>query len=239
MRLGNALFASVLVAGSVAVSAAPAGQLSHEPLHCVPTTGNAKIVATWAGAGQVTMARLYFRSSGAKEESFLELRRTSTPNGYWAVLPVPAPEATAVRYRIVLKDSDGKAASSAPVEVPVSASCPVTLSADELAYAKNLVVGQTGTAQTAVPAGFSCAGVVAFIASNGDLKSLPPCTDALAMNRTTAAAAPAEKPAGRSTTSSSMRLDNPPLVIGGQAPVSGTIPTPAPTQPPISPARPN
>jgi hypothetical protein len=122
------------------------------------------------------------------------------------------------------------------VDVPVSASCPVTLSADELAYAKNLVVGQTGTGQMAVPAGFSCAGVVAVIASNGDMRSLPPCTETLVANRA-ATAAQAEKPSSRGVTP--MRLDTPPLVIGGQANVSGTIPTPAPTQPPISPSRPH
>ncbi len=233
MRLGNLIVASVLVAASIPANALPAGKLSHEPLACVPATGNAKVLASWAGAGQVTTARVYFRASGAKEESFLELRRTNAPNGFWAVLPVPAPGATAVSYRIVLKDADGKAASSEPVDVPVSATCPVTLSADEVAYAKNLVVGQTGAAQVAVPAGFSCAGVVAVIASNGDMRSLPPCTETVAANR---AAAPAEKPASRAV--SPMRLDNPPLVIGGQASVGGTIPTPAPTQPPLSPARP-
>lgn len=233
MRFGSLIVASVFSVGAVAASAAPSGKLSHEPLRCVPATANAKVAASWAGAGQVTMARVYFRASGAKEESFLELRRTSVPNGFWAVLPVPSQGVTAVSYRVVLKDSDGKAASSDPVEVPVSASCPVTLSADELAYAKNLVVGQTGVAQAAVPAGFSCAGVVAFIASNGDMKSTPPCTEVLAANR---APAPADKPASRAV--SPMRLDNPPLVIGGSATVGGTIPTPAPTQPPVSPARP-
>lgn len=236
MRFGSLVVASVFSVGAVAANAAPSGKLSHEPLRCVPATANAKVTASWTGAGQVTMARVYFRASGAKEESFLELRRTSVPNGYWAVLPVPAQGVTAVSYRVVLKDSDGKAASSDPVDVPVSASCPVTLSTDELAYAKNLVVGQTGVAQAAVPAGFSCAGVVAFIASNGDMKSLPPCPEMLAASRAKAAG-PQEKPAAKAA-ASPMRLDNPPLVIGGSATVSGTIPTPAPTQPPVSPARP-
>ncbi len=236
MRLGSQIVTLVLVAASLNANAATAGKLSHERLSCVPAAGNAKILASWAGAGQVTMARVYFRTSGAKDESFLELRRTGAANGFWAVLPVPSPGATAISYRIVLKDSDGKAASSDPVDVPVSASCPVTLSAGELAYAKNLVVGQTGAAQMAVPAGFSCAGVVAVIASNGDLRSLPPCTETVVANRA-AAAVQAERLSSRGVTP--MRLDTPPLVIGGQASVGGTIPTPAPTQPPISPARPH
>ena len=233
MRLGTAFVTSLLVAGSLAANAVPAGKLAHEPLPCVPAAGNAKVLASWTGAGQVTTARVYFRASGAREESFLELRRTGVANGFWAVLPVPAPGATAVTYRIVLKDSDGRAASSDPVEVPVSASCRVTLSADELAYARNLVVGQTGAAQPPVPAGFSCSGVVAVIASNGDMRSLPPCTEAFAANR---AAAPAEKPASRSV--APMRADEPPLVLGGTGGVSvggGVIPTPVPP----SPARPH
>ena len=233
MRLGSLFVASVLVAGSVATNAAPAGKLAHEPLRCVPAAGNAKILASWAGAGQVTTARVYFRAAGAKEESFLELRRTNVPNGFWAVLPVPAPAVTSVSYRIVLKDSDGRAASSDPVDVPVTASCPATLSAEEVAYAKNLVVGQTGASQNAVPAGFSCAGVVAVIASNGDMRSLPPCTETLAATRS---AATTEKPASRAVTP--MRVDEPPLVLGGTSGVSvggGVIPTPVPP----SPARPH
>lgn len=235
MKLGTLLVTLTLVGGSATVSAATAGKLTHETLRCVPAGANAKVSASWAGAGQVTMARVYFRASGAKEESFLELRRTAAPNGYWAVLPVPAPGVTTVSYRFVLKDADGRVASTDPAEVPVLPSCPVALTTDEVAYARNLVVGQTSVAQVAVPAGFSCAGVVAAIATNGDMRSVPPCTEAVAAGR--ASAAPAEQPASRAV--SPMRLDSPPLVVGGQAPVSGTIPTPAPTQPPISPARPN
>lgn len=232
MRPGSLIVATFFAAASLAASAAPVGKLVHEPLRCVPAGGNAKVSASWAGGGQVTTARVYFRAAGAKDESFLELRRTNAPSGFWAVLPVPAPGSTSVSYRIVLRDSDGRAASSDPVDVPVSASCPAALAADELAYARNLVVGQTGAMQSAVPAGFSCAGVVAFIASNGDLRSVPPCTEAFAANRT---AAPAEKPASRAVTP--MRLDQPPLVLGGTSGVSvggGVIPTPAPP----SPARP-
>lgn len=234
MRLGTALVTSILVAGPVAANSAPSGKIAHEPLACIPASGNAKITATWAGAGQVTTARVYFRAAGAREESFLELRRTNVPNGFWAVLPVPSPGVTSVSYRIVLKDSDGKAASSDPRDVPVTASCPAGLSADEVAYAKNLVVGQTGVAQSAVPAGFSCAGVVAFIASNGDMRSLPPCTEAFAATAARSAA-PGEKPASRAVTP--MRLDQPPLVLGGTSGVSvggGVVPTP----PVPSPGRP-
>lgn len=235
MKLGTLLVTTALVGGALTGNAAPASRISHEPLRCVPAGANAKVSASWAGAGQVTMARVYFRAAGAKEESFLELRRTAAPNGYWAVLPVPAPGVTSIAYRVVLKDADGRAPSTDPAEVPVLSSCPVALTTDEVAYARNLVVGQTSLAQGAVPSGFSCAGVVAAIATNGDMRSVPPCSEAVAAGRM--AAAPAEKPASRSVTP--MRLDSPPLVIGGQAPVSGTIPTPAPTQPPISPARPN
>ena len=237
MRLGNFAATAFLAAGSVVANAAPSGTLAHEPLRCIPAGGNAKVSASWTGAGQVTTARVYFRASGAKEESFLELRRTNAPNGYWAVLPVPTPEATAVSYRIVLKDSDGRAASSDPREVPVTAACPAALSSEESAYAKNLVVGQTGGSQNAVPAGFSCAGVVAFISASGDLRSLPPCNEALAASR---AAAPADKPASRAVTP--MRANEPPLVVGGVGSVSvggGVIGPPPPPPPSESRPKPN
>ena len=233
MRPGSLIVATLFAAGSFAANAASAGKLAHEPLRCIPAGGNAKVSAAWTGAGQVTMARVYFRAAGAKEESFLELRRTNAPNGFWAVLPVPAPGSTTVTYRIVLKDSDGRAASSDPADVPVTASCPATLTAEEVAYAKNLVVGQTGAMQNAVPMGFSCAGVVAFISSSGDMRSVPPCNEAFAANRS---AAPAERPASRAVTP--MRVDEPPLVLGGTSGVSvggGVIPTPVPP----SPARPH
>jgi len=237
MKLGTLLVTVALVGGATTVSAATAGKLTHEKLRCVPAGANAKVSASWAGGGQVTLARVYFRAEGSKDESFLELRRTAAPNGYWAVLPVPAPGVTSVSYRVVLKDADGRVASSDPAEVPVLAACPVALTADEIAYAKNLVVGQTSVAQVAVPAGFSCAGVVAAIATNGDMRSVPPCAEAVVAGR--ASAAPADPSASRAV--SPLRLDSPPLVIGGRGGVEigpGVIPTPVPTRPPSG-SRPN
>lgn len=235
MKLGTLLVTSALLGGAFTANADAAARLGHEQLRCVPARANAKITASWAGAGQVTMARVYFRAEGAKEESFLELRRTAAPNGYWAVLPVPAPEVRSVSYRVVFKDADGRVASTPPAEVPVLAACPAPLTEDEVAYARNLVVGQTSIAQASVPTGFSCAGVVAAIAANGDMRSVPPCSEAVAAGRT--AVAPTEgRPASRSVTP--MRLDSPPLVIGGRSGVEvgpGVIPTPVPP----SPARPN
>lgn len=237
MKFGRLFVTAILVVGTVPASAASQGNLAHEPLRCVPAGANAKVVAKWTGAGQVTTARVYFRASGAKEESFLELRRTSEANGYWAVLPVPAHGVASVSYRVVLKDADGRAVSSDVPAVPVTASCPAALSDAEVAYAKNLVVGQTAVAQAAVPAGFSCAGVVAAIAANGDMRSVPPCTETVTASRANAAAA--EQPASQSV--APLRLDGPPLVVGPRSGVAvgpGVIPTPLPTQPP-SPARPN
>ena len=234
MNLRSRIALPILLGSALSVNAAPGGSLAHEPLRCVPIAGNARVTAVWKGAGQVTAARVYFRASGTKDESFLELRRASDSSGFWAVLPVPGEGVEAIRYRLVLKDADGREAVAGPVDALVTGSCPVVaLSQDERAYAKNLVIGQTGASQSAVPGGFSCAGMVAVISAGGDMRALPPCTEVLASKR---ASVEGEKPASRAVTP--MRLDNPPLVIGGQASVSGTIPTPAPTQPPISPARP-
>ena len=234
MSLQGRLPMAALLAATLSANASPVDGLAHEPLRCVPAAGNATVTATWNGAGQITTARLYFRATGTKEESFLELRRASDTTGFWAVLPVPGEGVEAIRYRLALTDADGREAVAGPVEAPVTRSCPVvTLSQDERAYARNLVIGQTAAGQSAVPGGFSCAGMVAVISARGDMRALPPCTEVLASKR---ASVEGEKPASRAVTP--MRLDIPPLVIGGQASVSGTIPTPAPTQPPVSPARP-
>ncbi|MBP7676168.1 MAG: hypothetical protein KBB14_07590 [Thermoanaerobaculia bacterium] len=221
-----------LIAGALSASAAPGGGLVHEPLRCIPSSGNAKVLATWTGAGQVTTARVYFRAAGAKEESFLELRRGTAAKAFWAVLPVPGAGVETIRYRIALRDSDGREASAGPAEARVTSTCPVTLSPEEAAYARNLVVGRTSVSQPAVPTGFSCAGMVASISSGGEMRALPPCMQMVAAAKAPAGARPARAEAAP------LMLDDPPLVVGGQAPVSGTIPTPGPTPPPVSPARP-
>ena len=182
MRFLRAATACLTVFGLTASTGWAAGppKIAHEQVTCVPADGNARITANVTSSSPVISARVYFHSNvKTSGDYYLELRQGEA-GGYWAVLPYPLPETTAVEYRIVVKDADGQEAKTEKYTVPTSSSCVVTLTCDETRYANNLVIGLTSDSQSPIPDGFKCKGVVSKITVAGELKPNEECRKALA-----------------------------------------------------------
>jgi len=182
MRFVSTATMSLIVLGlaTPAAWAAAPPKITHEKITCVPAEGNVRVAANVTSSSPVTSARVYFRSAvKSSGDYYLELRQGEA-GGYWAVLPYPLPETTAVEYRIVVKDADGQEAGTGKYTVPTSSSCVVTLTGDETRYANNLVIGLTSDSQSPVPDGFKCKGVVSKITVAGELKPNDECRKTLA-----------------------------------------------------------
>jgi len=159
------------LAVSIAPMAVAAPTISHVPASCVPAGGNTKLVATGEG---LASARVFFKAEGAATEYYVEMLQG--PDGFWAVLPIPLPEVSAVSYRIVGRDADGAEKVVEGGSVPVSAACAsFALVADEARVANNLVVGQT-THNIGLE-GFSCEGVTHVITLSGEMRPFNECDD--------------------------------------------------------------
>lgn len=167
----------LILATVQARGAAPA--IGHEKLACVPSGGNAKVVATVSSASPVTAARLYFKSAKYPTEYYMEMRR-GDGSGLWAVMPIPKGETDSVQYRISTKNAAGEEATTEQFSVPAESSCRVSLTEPELGYAANLVIGLTDNQQDPVPSGFECTGVVSKITVEGVLMPHDECRRVLA-----------------------------------------------------------
>lgn len=182
MKVSFRSVAVLALVGGVAPAAwgAAPPKITHDKITCVPAAGNAKIAANITSSSAITSARVYFRSAVKNSgDYYLELRQGEA-GAYWAVLPYPHAETTAVQYRIVAKDGDGKEAGTETYTVSTSSSCVLALSADEAKYANNLVIGLTSDAQSTVPDGFLCKGIVSKITVAGELKPHEECRQVLA-----------------------------------------------------------
>jgi hypothetical protein len=227
-----------------------AAGVAQQRLACVPAGGHARVAATLPEGFAPASVRVYFRSAATKDEYFVEMRRSGR-DGYWAVLPAPSLQTPSVAYRVVARGGDGSVLATDAANVPVIASCPATLSDEELRSARNLVVGVSSKGQPAVPTGFECRGIVARISADGDLSAYSACAE-VSRAAMLARATPTPVCPGCGT-----------LGIGGIAPVviepvcdgcgtpvigppGGVVfptptprPSPTPTRPPVSGVRPN
>ena len=169
------LLLALASASWMAVGASAADIPQAVPLACIPSKGNARIVVPAAGAA--TSVRVYYHAVGREGDGdYYEEMRRGPAGDFWAMLPVPKKDTTAVSYRIQTLDADGHTLSSTPVQVPVTENCPpVVPTKDEEKFAANLVIGQTVDKQTTVPPGFECDGIVSKITVAGDLKSNDEC----------------------------------------------------------------
>jgi hypothetical protein len=206
--------------GFVALGFAAEPSLSPSaPAGCVADGQNARIVVDLSKTARLHSVRLYFQAQGQSPESYVEMRMAG--NEAWAVLPRVAAGTSEILFRARAIDQSGREVLGAPGRVPVTAACPATpLSAEQKAYASNLVVGQTVESQATVPIGFLCDGIVSSIASNGDMRSRAACQEV-------AAADPRNLRGGISSTGS-----------GAAAQSTALKRAPAPAVKPLSAARP-
>jgi hypothetical protein len=178
LRIATVFLIILGLATSTAWAADPP-KIAHDKITCVPADGNVRIAVNVTSSSPITLVRVYFHSVvKTSGDYYLELRQGQA-GGYWAVLPYPLAETTAVLYRIVVKDADGVETATETFTVPTSSSCVVTLTGDETKYANNLIIGLTSDSQPAIPDGFKCKGVVSKITVAGDLKPNDECRQAL------------------------------------------------------------
>jgi hypothetical protein len=176
-RRAAALAAISLILLPTASFAADNGSITVNPVGCVAPAMNPRVTAQMASPVQT--ARVYFKATGATEY-YVDMQRT-LEGGYSAILPQLEPTTTAFTYRVVTIDSGGAQTSSPVMTATASASCPVAdLSASDQRYASNLVLGLIADGQSAVPAGFTCKGIVYVITARGDMKSNDECRRVIA-----------------------------------------------------------
>jgi hypothetical protein len=143
---------------------------------CLAANSNAKIVWTAPASGALRSVRVYFHSTNAKAEHFVEMRRARA-SAYSAILPKPAADATTVDYRIAVAGPDGVYATRSTGRLTIAKTCaPEVLSADDAKQAASLVVGVTAEGPV-VPIGFRCDGIVGEVTAKGELRSYSACSE--------------------------------------------------------------
>ena len=158
-----------IVLGSAVAQAAPPAMNPSVPT-CIPKDGNSvvsMVVNPETGWGSV---RVYFRKAGSPDFYFLEMRSVGRGN-YWAVLPRPEAGTTVADLQFAVRDGEGKETRSAVQQVSVTSNCPMSLSAEQETFARNLVVGETQVLQAGeVLQGWQCTGVVSRIGASGQMR---------------------------------------------------------------------
>ncbi len=163
-----------------------AADLQVTPPSCVSAAQNPRVVASLPS--NAATARVYLKAHGQSNDYYVYMHKTAA--GWVAMLPKPLASTSAVDYRIVAADGNGVQTSSAVLSTTVAPSCPAQqLTADDQASAENVVLGLTGSQQSAVPPGFQCNGIVSYIAVNGDMKSNDECRRLVAAAATSGSAA--------------------------------------------------
>lgn len=170
---------TLVLVGQASVGMAAGPKIDHQPLSCVPASGNARVVAKASGADTVTSMKVYFKADSTPAEHFVEMRRESD-GSYWAILPKTADGTKNVSYRIVAKDSAGAQTVAGPTTVPTTTACSAAARPEDSRYVSNVVVGLTAAGQATVPPGFVCAGIVGKISTSGDLTNADACREGAA-----------------------------------------------------------
>ncbi len=161
--------AAALLCVSVVAEAAPPVMTPSVPT-CIPQDGNAVVALALKPETGWSSVRVYFRKSGTPDFYFLEKRSDGRGN-YWAVLPRPMDDTTVADLQFAVKDGEGKETRSPVHKVNVTESCSTGLTAEQITYARNLVVGETHVLQAGEALlGWKCIGVVSRIGVSGQMR---------------------------------------------------------------------
>lgn len=145
---------------------------------CAPVQNNLLVKARITPETGWSSVRTYFKRNGRPEPYFLEMR-SAGQGDYWVVLPKADEDTVAIDVQIAVKDGDGNETRSDTKVVPVVAGCPVALTQDQLAFARNLLIAETLPAQYGGGVlGFLCDGIVLRMNSRGDLRPEDCCCEA-------------------------------------------------------------
>lgn len=150
--------------GSPVLAQAP--QIQHDPPTCVSTDTFPLVSAEITG--DLASARAYFRCEPF--EDFYAVEMAAVESGWQAVLPQPmSPPCADLVYYIEGVDASGEVARTALQTVEVGASCATPAHS---APTPSLTVVATEPGVTAFPPGFSEAGFVATVDSEGILSGV-------------------------------------------------------------------
>lgn len=169
--------AAVLIAVVVALAApmAFAGTAAAPNAACVASSSQARIDWNAGNGPQPAAVRVYFQSSNAKTEHFLEMRQTGKGQ-FFAVLPKPQGNTATINYRIATVDGTREGLTRLRGSIALSKDCPAPgLGALEASYASSLIVGSVEAASPAVPVGFKCDGIIGRIDAKGQLSAFDAC----------------------------------------------------------------
>lgn len=170
-------FVSLFVAtilGSVGVSAQEP-QLTVTPPTCVaPGLSSVVSVALQPETGW-SEVRAYFRAAGTPDYYYVVLRNEGSGQ-YWATLPLPQTDTSAVELYVSAVDAEGVAHDGEPVTVQTAPVCTAALTPAQTSYSQNLVVGETAASQSGQRvAGFLCDGIVSRIIPTGEVRTDAVC----------------------------------------------------------------
>ncbi len=142
---------------------------------CAPTRGNSVISLSTTPETGWSSVRTYFRKTGSPDYYFVEMRSAGRGK-YWAALPRPEESTATLDVQMAVRDVEGKESRSPVQKLPVTTSCSLSLSPEQVGFAQNLVVGETSPSQTGqVVVGFLCDGVISRIDASGNLKPDESC----------------------------------------------------------------
>jgi hypothetical protein len=186
MRVRRGISVIVIAAMTCAPAALAAG-VEVSAIPCISSTQNPRVVASVPP--NIRSLRVFFRAEGPGSDYFVYMR-SDERGRWWAFLPMPEATTRSVVYRIGGADEKGIPVSSPVLTTSVVPTCPSqVMTADEQRFAQNLIVGLTIAAQSPIPAGFQCRGIVSYIAANGELKPNDECRRKLAAAATSGATA--------------------------------------------------
>ncbi len=155
--------------------------IAFTPPSCIPADGNALVEATITPSEGWSSVRAYFMRDGRTELYFVEMRPAGNDR-FWAVLPKPDDKTPAVSLRVAVRDGEGRETRTPPSVVPVVRGCPVRLTDEQRAVARNLIVGETLANQVGGGVlGFLCEGIVLRMNYRGELRPEDCCCETAAL----------------------------------------------------------
>jgi hypothetical protein len=143
------------------------------PAPCASSAAPVKIVSYVDT--EAVWSKVYFKAAGQQAEYYVPMRRAAD-GSMWAFIPAPEVTTKSFQYRVVSMDSKGVQTSSTVATATTALSCPAQkLTSAEQRAASNMVVGLTSPAQSPVPVGFRCQGVVSYITVAGEMRNNYEC----------------------------------------------------------------
>jgi PKD repeat protein len=181
MRLASALhFRPIVDAARIAIALISLGMaqvllaqdpaISHEPLSCLAREEYPVVDARIEPGPEIRTAKVYFRAEQFEDFYYVEMQipEGGRPEDYLGLLPMPSPETTRIIYYIEAIDDAFNGNRSVESDPAVEEGCKSRPAAAYFTGREpGIIIGATKAGMSALPPGFSAAGVAGFITSTG------------------------------------------------------------------------